>query len=109
MRRERARKSHRPHPEERSDAWAPPKREQAYASRSIENRAREPGFPRAGRFARRSRGSLRCSLPAMTDQDDEQDFAELINQAAADGWVKAMGIRLVRATKTEIAGELVIG
>ena len=37
------------------------------------------------------------------------DFAESINAAMKDGWMAAMGIRLVRATRDEVVAELEVG
>ena len=39
---------------------------------------------------------------------DEQDFAEMINASAADGWMRAMGIRVTRATRDEVVAEFVV-
>lgn len=45
----------------------------------------------------------------MSEQEPE-DFAEAINNAVhQSGWVVAMGIRLVRATRDEVIAELTIG
>src|SRR3954469_4125579 len=44
----------------------------------------------------------------MADQEP-QDLADLINNAGADGWVSAMGLKLVRATKDEVTAEMEIG
>jgi len=44
----------------------------------------------------------------MSDQET-QDFAEMINQAAIDGWAGAMGLRFMRATRDEVVAELTIG
>jgi uncharacterized protein (TIGR00369 family) len=41
--------------------------------------------------------------------DPEQDFAETINAAMKDGWLGAMGVRLVTATRDEVVAELEIG
>ena len=43
----------------------------------------------------------------MADQDAE-DFADMIN-ASNDGWVRIMGLRIVRATRDEVVGEIEIG
>jgi uncharacterized protein (TIGR00369 family) len=37
---------------------------------------------------------------------EPQDFAEVINAAEREGWVTTMGLRLVRATRDEVVGEL---
>lgn len=43
-------------------------------------------------------------------EEHEQDFAQQISQAfQLDGWVTAMGLRIVRGTRDEIIGELEIG
>jgi 1,4-dihydroxy-2-naphthoyl-CoA hydrolase len=52
-----------------------------------------------------SRRVVRCLMP----EQETEDFAEQINATAADGWIRAMGLRLVRATRDEVAAELVIG
>jgi uncharacterized protein (TIGR00369 family) len=44
----------------------------------------------------------------MSEQD-LSDYADLINRAALDGWVAAMGLRIVRATRDEVVGELEVG
>jgi uncharacterized protein (TIGR00369 family) len=44
----------------------------------------------------------------MADQDTD-DFAEMINASAIDGWASAMGLRVTRATRTEVVAELTIG
>ncbi|MEW5847252.1 MAG: PaaI family thioesterase [Myxococcota bacterium] len=45
----------------------------------------------------------------MTQQHEiPQDFAEIIN-AAGDGWVKANGLRFLRATRDVVVAELEIG
>ena len=41
----------------------------------------------------------------MGDQEP-QDFAELINAAEHEGWATTMGLRLVRATRDEVVGEM---
>lgn len=41
-------------------------------------------------------------------QTEDEDLAELINQANADGWAHANGLRLTRATRTEVRAEMVI-
>ncbi len=38
----------------------------------------------------------------------QEDFAEMINAAAGEGWARAMGIRIVRATREEVAAEIPI-
>ena len=43
----------------------------------------------------------------MTDQEP-QDYAETANQVA-DGWMRANGLRFVRATRDEIVAELEVG
>jgi 1,4-dihydroxy-2-naphthoyl-CoA hydrolase len=43
----------------------------------------------------------------MADTQPE-DFAEILNTAASDGWSRAMGLRLVRATREEVAAEMII-
>jgi len=43
----------------------------------------------------------------MADQDTE-NFAEMIN-AADDGWVRVMGLKIVSATRDEVVGEVEIG
>ena len=43
----------------------------------------------------------------MSDEKS-QDFAEMVNEVG-DGWARAMGLRVVRATRSEVAAELVIG
>lgn len=40
---------------------------------------------------------------------DAQDFADQLNGASADGWMSAMGLKLTRATRDEVAAELTIG
>ncbi len=40
--------------------------------------------------------------------DAPQDFAAMINDSAADGWVKANGLRLTRASRDEVAAEMAI-
>jgi uncharacterized protein (TIGR00369 family) len=47
---------------------------------------------------------MRYTLAAMTDQE-LQDFAEAANQTA-DGWMRANGLRFVRATRDEVIAEL---
>lgn len=42
-------------------------------------------------------------------EQETQNFAEIINSAAADGWMKAMGLRLVKATLDEVTAELTLG
>lgn len=43
-------------------------------------------------------------------EEHEQDFAEQINQVSEqNGWMRVMGLRIVRATFDEIVGELEIG
>jgi len=41
--------------------------------------------------------------------EDAQDFSAMINQTGRDGWMAANGLRIVRATRDEIVGEMVIG
>jgi uncharacterized protein (TIGR00369 family) len=36
------------------------------------------------------------------------DFTEIINAASGEGWSRAMGLRLVRATREEVAAEMTI-
>jgi 1,4-dihydroxy-2-naphthoyl-CoA hydrolase len=43
----------------------------------------------------------------MGDQE-QQDFAQVINAAEREGWVTTMGLRLVRATRDEVVGEIEI-
>jgi uncharacterized protein (TIGR00369 family) len=43
----------------------------------------------------------------MGDQEP-QDFAQVINAAEREGWVTTMGLRLVRATRDEVTGEIEI-
>jgi uncharacterized protein (TIGR00369 family) len=38
-----------------------------------------------------------------------QDFSEIINSAMKDGWMGAMGVRIVRASRDEVVAELDIG
>ena len=38
-----------------------------------------------------------------------QDFSEIINKSMNDGWMGAMGIKIVRASRDEVAAELEIG
>lgn len=38
----------------------------------------------------------------------QEDFAEMINAAAGEGWARAMGIRIVRATREEVVAEIPI-
>jgi 1,4-dihydroxy-2-naphthoyl-CoA hydrolase len=38
----------------------------------------------------------------------QEDFAEMINAAAGEGWASAMGIRIVRATREEVVAEIPI-
>jgi 1,4-dihydroxy-2-naphthoyl-CoA hydrolase len=40
---------------------------------------------------------------------DDKDFAQLINTAMNDGWLGAMGVKLVSATRDEVVAELTIG
>jgi uncharacterized protein (TIGR00369 family) len=47
---------------------------------------------------------VRYTLAAMTDQE-LPDFAEAANQNA-DGWMRANGLRFVRATRDEVIAEL---
>lgn len=47
---------------------------------------------------------LRYTLAPMTDQEP-QDFADAANQNA-DGWMRANGLRFVRATRDEVIAEL---
>jgi uncharacterized protein (TIGR00369 family) len=42
-------------------------------------------------------------------EQEPQDLADLINNTGADGWVSAMGIKLVRATRDEVVAEMEIG
>jgi 1,4-dihydroxy-2-naphthoyl-CoA hydrolase len=42
-------------------------------------------------------------------EQEPQDLADLINNTGADGWVTAMGLKLVRATKDEVTAEMEIG
>src|SRR5438105_3216013 len=49
----------------------------------------------------------RATVPAMAEQE-APNFAEMIN-AADDGWVHAMGLVVLRATRDEVVGELSIG
>jgi uncharacterized protein (TIGR00369 family) len=42
-------------------------------------------------------------------EEKPQDFADAINAIDADGWVKAMGLRITRATMDEVSAELTIG
>ena len=35
-----------------------------------------------------------------------EDFAEIIEAASGDGWARAMGLKLVRATRDEVAAEM---
>jgi len=42
-------------------------------------------------------------------EHDSQDFAEMINAQNRDGWLAAMGVRMVRATRDEVIAELTIG
>ncbi|WP_437730925.1 PaaI family thioesterase [Sorangium sp. So ce1335] len=42
-------------------------------------------------------------------EGDSEDFAAAINAAGIDGWMNAMGLRLVRATRDEVEAELDIG
>jgi uncharacterized protein (TIGR00369 family) len=44
----------------------------------------------------------------MTEQAP-QDFSEILNAAAKDGWMGAMGVKLVRATRDEVVAEIEIG
>ena len=50
----------------------------------------------------------------MSDQDQQnppggEDFADFINAAGADGWMKANGLTLTRATVDEVRGTLEVG
>lgn len=38
----------------------------------------------------------------------EDDFAAVIEAASGEGWARAMGLRLLRATRDEVAAEMVI-
>jgi 1,4-dihydroxy-2-naphthoyl-CoA hydrolase len=38
----------------------------------------------------------------------QEDFAEMINAATGEGWARAMGIRIVRATREEVVAEMPI-
>jgi 1,4-dihydroxy-2-naphthoyl-CoA hydrolase len=40
---------------------------------------------------------------------ETQDFTELLNAAMNDGWLGAMGVKLLRATRDEVVAELQIG
>ena len=42
-------------------------------------------------------------------EHEKADFAESINAAMKDGWVAAMGIKLVHATRDEVVAEVEIG
>lgn len=42
------------------------------------------------------------------DPKDSEDFSSMIS-ALPDGWVKAMGVRFVRATAVEVVAELEVG
>lgn len=42
-------------------------------------------------------------------EKDTEDFADMINASAADTWVSAMGLRVLRATRDEVTAELEIG
>ncbi|XXY52258.1 PaaI family thioesterase [Sorangium sp. So ce269] len=42
-------------------------------------------------------------------EGDPEDFAAALNAAGIDGWINAMGLRLVRATRDEVEAELDIG
>ena len=44
----------------------------------------------------------------MAEQEEAQDFAAMLN-AADDGWVRVMGLVLVRATRDEVIGEIEVG
>ena len=37
-----------------------------------------------------------------------EDFTEIINAATGEGWSRTMGLRLVRATREEVAAEMLI-
>jgi 1,4-dihydroxy-2-naphthoyl-CoA hydrolase len=67
----------------------------------VDQRARADGEFRAAPAPRAA------TVPAMADQE-EQDFAGMIN-GAKDGWVNAMGLVVLRATRDEVIGELTIG
>lgn len=41
-------------------------------------------------------------------EQEAQDFADMIN-ASNDGWVRIMGLKIVRATRDEVVGEVEIG
>ena len=38
----------------------------------------------------------------------QEDFAEIINAATSEGWARAMGLRLLRATRDEVVAEMPI-
>jgi uncharacterized protein (TIGR00369 family) len=38
-----------------------------------------------------------------------EDYSAVLNAAMNDGWLKAMGVRLVRATRDEVVAELDVG
>ncbi|MEO5729077.1 MAG: PaaI family thioesterase [Byssovorax sp.] len=38
----------------------------------------------------------------------QEDFAEIINAAAGEGWARTMGLRIVRATREEVVAEMPI-
>jgi uncharacterized protein (TIGR00369 family) len=37
------------------------------------------------------------------------DFTEILNTAMNDGWIRAMGLRIVRASRDEVAAEIEVG
>lgn len=39
----------------------------------------------------------------------EEDFAAFIRENAADGWITANGLKITKATSTEVCAELVVG
>ncbi len=38
----------------------------------------------------------------------QEDFAEIINASAGEGWARTMGLRIVRATRDEVVAEMPI-
>jgi 1,4-dihydroxy-2-naphthoyl-CoA hydrolase len=41
--------------------------------------------------------------------DATQDFAEILNRTVNDGWMGAMGVRILRASRDEVAAEIEVG
>jgi len=45
----------------------------------------------------------------LIDMSDQEDMSAMLNAAAADGWVRAMGVKFVRATADEVIAEWTVG